>query len=110
MSKKLPAITHLQFLVLGALGDGEQAGRHLRALLAAYGLKGSGPAFYQMMARLEEGGLVEGWYARQLVDGQHLKERRYRLLREGRRAVEETRVFYLQRASAARAVRKGTHA
>ena len=109
MSKKLPPVTHLQFLVLGALAEGEQAGRDLRALLSTYGLKASGPAFYQMMARLEEGGLVEGWYAQQVVDGQHLKERRYRLTRPGRRAHDETRSFYLQRASATHAVRKGSH-
>lgn len=110
MSKRLPAITHLQFLVLGALADGEQAGRHLRALLQTFGVKNSGPAFYQMMARLEEAGYVEGWYAQQVMDGQHLKERRYRLARPGQRAHDETRAFYLQRASGAQAARKGSHA
>lgn len=110
MSKKLPAITHLQCLVLGALADAEQAGRHLRALLGTYGVKSSGPAFYQMMARLETGGLVDGWYAQQVVDGQSLKERRYRLTRDGKRALDETRTFYLQTAAAARAARKGSHA
>jgi DNA-binding PadR family transcriptional regulator len=107
---KLPDITHLQFLVLDALTEDDHAGRLLRARLADYGVKNTGPAFYQMMARLEEGALVEGWYEQKLVEGQHVKERRYRLTRAGRRALDDTRAFYLQRAAAARAVRKGSHA
>jgi DNA-binding PadR family transcriptional regulator len=107
---KLPEITHLQFLVLDALGGDERAGRTLRERLAAYGVRNSGPAFYQMMARLEGTGLVEGWYEQTVVAGQHLKERRYRLTRDGRRALDETHNFYLQRATAARAARKGSHA
>jgi len=110
MSKKLPAITHLQFLVLEALARAEQAGRDVRALLASYGLKHSAPAFYQMMGRLEEAGLVEGWYDQRLVAGQSIKERRYRLTRSGTRAVAETRAFYEERLGATRLVRKNAHA
>ena len=109
MSARLPPVTHLQFLVLEALSGDEQAGRDLRALLLAYRVKSSAPAFYQMMARLEDAGLVEGWYDSRVVGSQHLKERRYRLTRRGRRAFEETRAFYLERAST-RSVRKGSHA
>jgi DNA-binding PadR family transcriptional regulator len=107
---KLPEITHLQFLVLDALAGDEHAGRALRERLAAYGVRNSGPAFYQMMSRLEEAGLVEGWYEQAVVEGQHLKERRYRLTRDGKRALDETRNFYLHRATLARAGRKGSHA
>ena len=107
---KLPDITHLQFLVLEALDGGEQAGRDLRELLAAHGVRNSAPAFYQMMARLEQGALVEGWYAPTVVNGQRLKERRYRIVRDGSRALKETRNFYVQRATARRAARKGSHA
>jgi DNA-binding PadR family transcriptional regulator len=110
MSKKLPPITHLQFLVLEALVEGETAGREVRALLTSYGVRSSAPAFYQMMGRLEEGGLVEGWYDQKLVGGQNIKERRYRLTRPGRASLADTRAFYLQRLSAARLVRKGSHA
>lgn len=110
MSKKLPAITHLQFLVLEALADTEQAGRDVRALLASYGLKNSAPAFYQMMGRLEEADLVEGWYDQRLVAGQPIKERRYRLTRAGSRALGETRAFYEERLAATRLVRKSAHA
>jgi len=102
MSRHLPDITHLQFLVLDALTGAEQAGRDIRALLTSHGVRSSGPAFYQMMGRLEDAKLVEGWYDQKVVGGQHLKERRYRLTRRGVKAVDETRAFYLERQGAVR--------
>jgi DNA-binding PadR family transcriptional regulator len=111
MSKPgLPPITHLQFLVLEALSDTEQAGRDLRAVLASHRVRRSAPAFYQMMARLEDAALVEGWYDQKVVDGQLLKERRYRISQSGRRALEDTRRFYLDRLAIGRRSAKGSHA
>ncbi|HUL71811.1 MAG TPA: helix-turn-helix transcriptional regulator [Vicinamibacterales bacterium] len=110
MSKALPDITHLQFLVLAALSDGDHVGRELRSLLAAHGVRSSAPAFYQMMGRLEDASLVDGEYDQRVVGGQHVKERRYRLTKAGARAVAETQSFYLDRLAARRAVRKGSHA
>ena len=110
MSKTLPPITHLQFLVLEALAETEQAGRDLRDLLAGYGVRNSAPAFYQMMARLEASALVEGWYDQKLVSGQNVKERRYRLTKAGERSVEATRNFYVARLASARLLRKRSHA
>jgi hypothetical protein len=110
MSRRLPSVTHLQFLVLDALSGGEQAGRDLRALLAAHGVRNSAPAFYQMMARLEDAAMVEGWYDQKVVGGQLLKERHYRIARAGSRALAETRSFYLERAASRRPLRKGSHA
>jgi DNA-binding PadR family transcriptional regulator len=91
----------MQFLVLEALDPGERHGRDLRALLAAHRVRSSGPAFYQMMARLEQAGFVDGRYEQTVVHGQTLKERRYRLLRPGRRALDDTRRFYLARLAPA---------
>ena len=110
MSKVLPAITHLQFLVLEGLLEQEQSGRDLRHLLSSFGVRNSAPAFYQMMGRLEEAALVEGWYEQKLVGGQNVKERRYRVTRLGTRAVQDTRAFYVERAAAARVVKRGSHA
>jgi DNA-binding PadR family transcriptional regulator len=111
MSKTLPPVTHLQFLVLEALAEREQSGRDLRALLAGYGVRNSGPAFYQMMGRLEDAALVEGWYEQKLVAGQNIKERRYRQTPAAARAVQETRAFYAAKAgAAARMVKRGSHA
>ena len=55
---RIPDITHLQFLVLGMLRGGERLGRTVRRSLARHGVARTGPAFYQMMARLEDAGLV----------------------------------------------------
>jgi DNA-binding PadR family transcriptional regulator len=96
MPETLPEITHLQFLILGALRSDEQAGRELRDLLRQRGARRSGPAFYQMMGRLEDAGLVEGHYDQLRVDGHAVKERRYRITALGETAWSSTRDFYLE--------------
>src|SRR3954467_1921124 len=88
MSKKLPAITPMQFLVLGLLREDEQPGRVLREALEAHGVKRSAPAFYQLMARLERDRLVEGWYEQVTVPDQAVTQRRYRLRPPGREALD----------------------
>jgi DNA-binding PadR family transcriptional regulator len=100
MSNVLPEITHLQVLVLEAIREAEQAGRDVRDRLAAQGVRSSAPAFYQMMGRLEEAGLVDGCYAQQLINGQNVKERRYRITRRGERALAHTLAFYRHRGLA----------
>ena len=94
----LPPLTHLQFAVLDALGGSEISGRELRARLKDNGIKKSGPAFYQMMARLEEAKYVEGWYTQEIIDGQIIKQRHYRMLGAGVRAYHETCKFYQSNA------------
>jgi len=92
--RRIPEITHLQFLVLGMLRGGERRGRHVRRALARRGVERTGPAFYQMMARLEDAGLVIGEYEQKIVDGQIIKERRYALTPRGDAAWTSTRAFY----------------
>src|SRR3954470_19168667 len=91
---RIPEITHLQFLVLGMLRGGERPGRAVRRELARHGVAPTGPAFYQMMARLEDAGLVAGAYDQKIVDGQIIKERRYALTPRGEQAWSSTRAFY----------------
>jgi hypothetical protein len=91
---RLPPITHLQFLVLGVLLAGEQPGRTIREAIARYGVRRTGPAFYQMMARLERESLVEGWYEQIVVGDQAVTERRYRIRSVGIRVWTYTRSFY----------------
>ena len=93
----LPDITHLQFLVLGALMDGEATGREIRENLAEQRVHKTGPAFYQMMARLEDSGFVQGWYNQKIVEGQIIKERQYKITSLGIEAWESVRDFYLAR-------------
>jgi DNA-binding PadR family transcriptional regulator len=92
----VPELSHLQFIVLAELVRGERTGREIRATLRRYRVRQSGPAFYQMMARLEKAGLASGWYTQDVVGGQVIKERRYRITADGARAFEHCRSFYAQ--------------
>src|SRR5260221_14350088 len=89
----IPRLSHLQFAVLEVLGTSAKRGKDLRKSLSGLGIKKSGPAFYQMMARLEEAKFVEGWYEQQIIDGQIIKERHYRITGNGINAFNETRKF-----------------
>jgi DNA-binding PadR family transcriptional regulator len=92
--RALPTLTHLQFLVLGVLRADELPGRVVRRALASYGVRRTAPAFYQLMARLEAAGLVDGWYEQTVVGDQAVTERRYRITAEGSRTWERTQEFY----------------
>ena len=91
---RLPDVTHLQYLVLAALREGEQPGRAIRKLIAAFGVRRSVAAFYQLMARLESAELVEGWYSPIMVGDQSVNERRYRITAAGRKAERQAQAFY----------------
>jgi len=95
-SKRLPRLTHLQFLVLGLLRQGECPGRVVREALARHGVDRSAPAFYQLMARLERDGLVEGWYEQVTAGDQAVTERRYRLRPAAAKLWNEARDFYAE--------------
>jgi DNA-binding PadR family transcriptional regulator len=107
-TKRIPRLTHLQFLVLGLLRGGERPGRAIREAIAAHGVKRSAPAFYQLMARLERDRLVDGWYEQVTAGDQAVTERRYRLRPSGAKLWAETRDFYstLARTDSAK-LRKG---
>lgn len=92
--ENLPELSHLQFAVLEVLGTAQMSGKDLRTGLSEHGLKKSGPAFYQMMARLEEAKFVEGWYSQLIIDGQIIKERQYKITGNGIRALNQTKNFY----------------
>ena len=94
MSKRLPKLTHMQFLVLGLLKEQDQPGRVIREALAAHGVRRSAPAFYQLMARLERDRLVDGWYEQVTAGDQAVTERRYRLRPAGAKLWTEARDFY----------------
>jgi len=89
-----PDLTHLQFVVLDCIGSRSISGRELRDLLAEKGVRKSGPAFYQMMSRMEESKFVLGEYIQKVIDGQTLRERVYTVLGPGARAYDATVRFY----------------
>lgn len=90
----LPDLTHLQILVLKTIANDAHTGRFIRDKLAEEGEKKSGPAFYQLMSRLEDVQLVSGWYETQAVFGQTIKERHYRTTIKGRRLLQSALGFY----------------
>ena len=92
----LPDLTHLQFAIVDVLGPREKSGRELRQGLRERGIRKSGPAFYQLMARLEEAGVVKGRYDQKIV-----KERRYKITGSGVRARERALDFYLKASALA---------
>lgn len=92
----LPRLTHLQFLVLTELARGTGRGRDLRERLHGAGVRQSGPAFYQMMALLEDAGFVRGRYEQQVVAGQIIRERHYRVEAGGKKALQDSKRFYIQ--------------
>lgn len=91
---QLPALTHLQYLVLGVLRPEPQPGRTLRKALSVYGIRRTGPAFYQLMARMEKDRLVDGWYEQITVGDQAVTERHYKITAEGTRRWNDARAFY----------------
>jgi DNA-binding PadR family transcriptional regulator len=94
-SGRLPELTPRQFKVLQAVGAKEMRGRDLRGNLRSLGFAQSGPAFYQLMSRLEDAGCVTGRYETTMVAGQPIKERWYRISDIGRAAANEfQRIIY----------------
>ena len=94
MPRELPPLSHLQFLALGVILSNDEPGRVIRDVVADYGVRRTGAAFYQLMARLERDGFIEGWYEPIVVGDQAVRERRYRITPAGSRAWKHTRSFY----------------
>lgn len=98
---ELPSISHLQALALGSLVAGDRPGNRVREAMAEHGVKRTLAAFYQMMARLERDGLVEGRYQSVRAGDQSVTERWYRLTPAGAKVWNQTRAFYQALAGAA---------
>src|SRR5215470_15215890 len=94
MRRELPPLSHLQFLALGVILSSDEPGRVIRDVVADYGVRRTGAAFYQLMARLERDGLIDGRYEPIVVGDQTVRERRYRITAAGARAWRQTRLFY----------------
>jgi len=105
----LPPLSSLQFSVLAALLAEPRNGRELRRGLRERGVRRTLAAFYQLMARLEDAGYVEGWYEQEVIRGQLIKERHYRMTAAGMAAWQATRKFYAE-AEPARAKGDLAHA
>jgi DNA-binding PadR family transcriptional regulator len=90
----LPRLTHLQFLVITEIARGAARGHDLRGRLRTAGVRQSGPAFYQMMSALEDASYVTGRYEQQIIDGQIIRERHYKVTAAGKKAADASTSFY----------------
>jgi DNA-binding PadR family transcriptional regulator len=90
----IPEISNLQLVLLAALMNGDRSGRDLRNLLAKEKHKKSAPAFYQLMARMEDAKLVRGRYEQKVVEGQLIKERVYTITGGGIAAYRSALEFF----------------
>lgn len=95
----LPQLTHLQFLVLSLIGPRQALGGQVRSRMAHDGVRLTAPAFYQLMARLEDAGLVTGQYVRADGANRALRFRAYRVTGAGVTAVNQSREFYYSRVT-----------
>ncbi len=91
---QLPRLSHGQFAVLSVLIESRASGRDIRKRATQFGVRQGGPAFYQLMARLEDANWVAGWYEQKIVKAQIIRERHYRITAAGRTAWNDTRRFY----------------
>lgn len=65
-------------VMLRLLRPGSMSGRQLRIAMEGEGVKKSAPAFYMLMSKAEEAGLVEAWDKPKEIAGQFVNERWFR--------------------------------
>lgn len=91
----LPKLTALQFAVIDCLQGRTLKGRELRdMLLSEKGIKREGPAFYMVMSRMEEAGLICSETTGVVITGKTYHEKSYWVSGDGRSAYDETRSFF----------------
>lgn len=89
MKRKL--LPQLQRAALDALlKNGELGGKDFRVSLALRGYKVYGPAFYQLMKRMEERKLVTSWITQVVVNGHGVRIKNYKITATGAKRLEET--------------------
>ena len=91
---RFPEMSYLQILIIEGIGGGRVAGRQIREHLKQNGVSKTGPAFYELMSRLENSGFVQGEIEQKVIDGQDVTERFYRVTSKGANAALETVGFF----------------
>jgi len=89
-----PALTHIQFAVIEALGDQERFGKEIRKYLRKRGIRQSLASFYLLMKRMEVVGLIDGRYTSASVRTSQWQQRCYKVLRAGFKARDEVLHWY----------------
>ena len=91
---KINLPSHIQCLTLASIGTEEVTGNTLRARLLEAGIVSEGPAFYQMMKRLEADGLTVGRYAQVETSRQPVTIHCYTTTEKGRATLAAVVEFY----------------
>lgn len=92
---ELPTLTHLRVFILAKLGDdGPVSGRQLQQALQDIGNSPSRQAFYEMMGKLADSGLVAAESRQEDVHGYKVRLTFYSLTEEGRCLCEQFFEYY----------------
>ncbi|MFC1640167.1 hypothetical protein ACFL3B_05330 [Gemmatimonadota bacterium] len=91
---EIPEITHAQFFVLESLMVCPLRGKDLRDELQEFGWLKNTRTFYQLTKRLEELGLLAGFYTARIVGDYAVRERHYEITVAGVRAYHAAHAFY----------------
>ena len=86
-------LSNHQFAILSIIRASEVRGKEIRdhlKKLKISKISKSGPAFYQLMSRMEEAGLVSSKFDQRIIDGQIIKEKKYKIKAKGARSLEST--------------------
>ncbi|MFL5328559.1 MAG: hypothetical protein ACJ8C4_06560 [Gemmataceae bacterium] len=107
---QLPAVTHLQFLVLDYLARAAEGlgAKELSDRLAEYSDDYRGPKFYQLMGRLADAKLVEAGQRDFNVAGTIVTRTLYKIAPAGMAAWRVTAEFYRVRIALSRELGKDT--
>ena len=92
----LKELSKLQFAILQAIGTHEVRGKEIRDRLKSINMGKSSPAFYQLMGRMEDANLISGRYDKKIIDGQLIRERKYKIKADGRQALGKFKLSYEQ--------------
>jgi len=90
----VPDLSHVQFFVLESLMVCPLSTKQLRSELHGVGWARSKPTFHELTKRLEERGLIHGFFERKFVGYFVIRERHYEITTAGVRAYHEAQAFY----------------
>ena len=93
-TKEAIRLTNLQFGILGAVRYSWRAGDFIREQMRIARVPVEGPAFYQLMARLEKAQLLEGKYTTRMLGKQIVRKRSYHCTLKGIQAYNSLRAFH----------------
>ena len=90
-----PPLTHLQSLVIKLILSGRYDAPQIRDGLKAFGASKSCGAFYELMGRMEEAGLIAGSQCRSVRTGELVQRWDYAVTERGRELLRQTARFYM---------------